>query len=212
MSRLRANSITLHVPANSLGEPAALRIRLFNALRIMTHRREHAVSMQLPHPIARLCSRRNSGAMQNVPRDISDRTPGPRFGRHTIKRSRTVTRGAGEPPGYTLRHFCRGGSPKVFESSGQNVFRTLSALGRNTTQPTLTKRNNATLTQRRDANTAIGTTEGRWPRRRTQSRQLGRHQKSSLAGSRSPQTLCSANEERIAVTFRQREGVNPAPP
>lgn len=147
MSRLRANSITLHVPANSLGEPAALRIRLFNALRIMTHRREHAVLMQLPHPIARLCSRRNSGAMQNVPRDISDRTPGPRFGRRTIKRTRegTETRGAGEPPGHTLRHFCRGGSPKFFETTGQNVFGTLSALVRHATQQTLTVRNNATL-------------------------------------------------------------------
>ena len=51
--------------------------------------------------------------------------------------------------------------------SGQNVFRTLSALGHNATQQTLTKRNNATLTQRRDANTAGRTTEGRWPRRRT---------------------------------------------
>ena len=214
MSRLRANSITLHVPASSLEEPAALRILLFNALRVATHRREHALSTQLPHPIARRCAHRNSGVMQNLPHDISDRTPGPRFGRRTIKGTRygTVTRGAGEPPGHTLRHFCRGGSPNVFETSGQNVFRTLSALGHNATQQTLTKRNNATLTQRRDANTAIGTTEGRRPRRRTQSRQLGRHQKSSLAGSRSPQTLCSANEERIAVTFRQREGVNLAPP
>jgi len=177
MSRLRANSITLHVPASSLEEPAALRILLFNALRVATHRREHALSTQLPHPIARRCAHRNSGVMQNLPHDISDRTPGPRFGRRTIKGTRygTVTRGAGEPPGHTHRLFCRSGSPKVFERPGQDVFWSPSALEHNATQQTHTERNNATLTQRRDANTLGRATEGRQLGRRSRKTQLGRH-------------------------------------
>ncbi len=114
---------------------------------------------------------------------------------------------AGEPPGHTHRPFCRDGSPKVLERSGQNVFWSPSALRRYATQRTHTKRNNATRTQRRDANTLAGTAEGRQLGNRSRRTQLQRHEQLPRRLERPHPALCSANEARIAVTFRQREGM-----
>jgi hypothetical protein len=146
--------------------------------------------------------------LQNVASDISNGTPSP-LPHRILKRSawRSIMCSAGEPPGHTHRPFCRDGSPKVLERSGQNVFWSPSALRRYATQRTHTKRNNATRTQRRDANTLAGTAEGRQLGNRSRRTQLQRHEQLPRRLERPHPALCSANEARIAVTFRQREGM-----
>jgi hypothetical protein len=157
---LRANSITLHACQlfgnRPLSNSFVQRVTHYDAST-----RTRSIDATTAS-IARLCSRRNSGTIQNVPRDISDRTPGPRFrtphhqaiplkDRHAVR---------ARLPGHTLRHFVRAARLRFCEVPHKTSLRTLSALGHNTTQPTLTKRNNATLTQRLDANSAVRIAEG----------------------------------------------------
>ena len=158
-----------------MGKLAALQIQVFrhcgqNAPAARTHRNK----TQLRRANARLTAGRNGFASKSVPRAVLIRTQrAPAWCRTTASDGgEALTRGAGEPPGHTHRHFCRGGSPKFFEGSGQHVFRLLSALVRYTTQLTSTVRRDAT--RRRDANfSASG--------RRTRQTQRRRHSKSSTA-------------------------------
>jgi len=127
--------------------------RFYGTLRLRTFRR--------------LRSGGQESALQNITRNISNRTPSPLSRRRALNRAAewSARSGAGEPPGHTHRRFCRDGSPNVFERPGQNVLWSPSALRHNATH---TKRNNATLTQRRDANTLGRTAEGRQLGKRSQ--------------------------------------------
>ena len=119
MSRLRANSITLHASASSW--KAGCSPKSFCSTPYGCYaRREHALSTQLPHPIARRAPVGRAALMHEPPArhlrpnarpNLPDAAPS------SESAMGPSTRGAGEPPGHTLRHFCRGGSPNVFETS-----------------------------------------------------------------------------------------------
>jgi hypothetical protein len=196
MSRLRANSITLRASASSLESQLLSEILLSNALQIL--KRTHAnadYATQLPHLGD---GGRESGASHHVERHISDRTPSPILRYRTLLSiaDATVSGGAGEPPGHTLGHFCRSGSPKVLKRLGQNLFGSPSALRLNATQRTLTKRNNATLTQRR-SRSALGRTGGTCPGYLTRKTQRVRHRERSLR-------LNDIHTIQIAEVIRER--------
>jgi hypothetical protein len=172
MSRQRANSITLHVPASSLGKPTRFPnpvcstpcgIDTYGHRRYRTQRNCLALTTIVSDGAA-------LDALKNLERRISNRSPSPLL-RCLIGIRRTPRTGrVGEPPGHTPQLFCRGGSPKFSKATEEDVFWTLSARA---TQRTLTRRNNATLTERRDANTIGRITERRQLGDR--STQLGRH-------------------------------------
>jgi hypothetical protein len=141
---------------------------------------------------------RESGASHHVERHISDRTPSPilRYRNLLSIADATVSGGAGEPLGHTLGLFCRSGSPKVLKRPGQNLFRSPSALRLNATQRTLTKRNNATLTQSR-SRSALSRTGGICPGHLTRKTQRVRQQ-------RTLPNLNDIHTVQIALVIRER--------
>lgn len=172
MSRQRANSITLHVPASSLGKPTRFPNPVCSTpcgIGTSRHRRYRTQPNRLglttiASDVAAL------DALKNLERRISNRSPSPLLRCLIGTRRRPGRSRVGEPPGHTPQLFCRGGSPKFLKATGEDVLGTLSA---HATQRTLTRRNNTTLTERRDANTIGRITERRGLGDR--STQLGRH-------------------------------------
>jgi len=144
MSRLRANSNHAPCVCQLVGKPALSEILLSNAFT-KTDAHTNATNGELSSSGK---SGRDDHTPHHLTRHISHRTPVPIFRRRTLRRTdqAVILRSAGEPQGHTLQRVCRSSSPKFLKRPGQSGFRSLPRL--DATQRTLTRRNNATLTQR----------------------------------------------------------------